>query len=78
MLCFRRYGRVEREPCFWPDIPERSGSRVGLSSFIGVDLVERRERDESFPIRGRAPPILNRPLADVLVIFIQEITFGWE
>src|SRR6266566_8860209 len=39
-----------------------------------VDLARRRERDEPFPIRAPGPQNVNRPLADVLVVFIQEIT----
>ena len=45
---------------------------------IDVDLARRRERDEPFPLRAQGPQNLNRPLADVLVVFIQEITRGWD
>jgi hypothetical protein len=35
---------------------------------------KRRERDKPLPIRAQGPQNVNRPLADVLVVFLQEIT----
>jgi hypothetical protein len=38
-----------------------------------VDLAGHRKRDESLPLQAQGPKNLNRPLADVLGVFIQQI-----
>ena len=43
-----------------------------------LDGARRRERDEPFPIQAQGPQNLNRLLADVLVVFIQEVTLRGE
>ena len=45
---------------------------------VSIDLARRRERDEPLPLRVQDPHVTNRPLADVLGVFLPEIARGWE
>ena len=57
---------------------EWTSGRIAHACSDQVDLARRRERDEPLPLRAQGPQHLHRPLADVLVIFIQEMALGWD